>query len=352
MHLFVDISSHGFGHLSITAPVLAALHAQRPDWQLTIRSALPENKLRQRIPSPFRLIVGCSDFGYRMHDALRVDLAASANDYRLQHANWPERVSSEADFLRSLAIDAVLTSVSYLPLAAAAQLGLPAWSVCSLNWAELFAHYYGENGWAAPILAEMLTAYRSARHFIRITPGMAMSALDNCIDVGPLTVCGRRHALPLAGRKAVMIAMGGIAHRLPIENWPQQDEICWLTPAAWQVAHPNAIAAESLGLSFTDLLRSVDAIITKPGYGTFTEAAANQTPVLYQKRDNWPEQTCLIDWLHRSARALEIDAEHLTSGLGLSTALTALWAQTQPALPRFDGGHQAVEILLADLAAG
>ena len=59
----------------------------------------------------------------------------------------------------------------------------------------------------------MLTAYRSARHFIRITPGMAMSALDNCIDVGPLTVCGRRHALPLAGRKAVMIAMGGIAHR-------------------------------------------------------------------------------------------------------------------------------------------
>ena len=349
LHLFIDISSHGFGHLSIIAPVLAALHARQPGWRWSIRSALPEGKLRQRIPQPFQLIAASSDFGYRMHDALRVDLPASAADYRQQHANWPERVDAETKFLRSLAIDCVLTSVSYLPLAAAARLKLPAWSVCSLNWAELFAHYFGEHAWAAPILAEMTAAYRSARHFIRITPSMAMSTLDNCVDVGPLSVFGQRHPLALGGRKAVMIAMGGIAHRLPVERWPRQQGICWLTPAAWQVAHPDAIPAESLGLSFTDLLCSVDAIITKPGYGTFSEAVANRTPVLYQRRDDWPEQVCLIDWLHRAGRAREIAAENLASGHGLPEALATLWSQEQPACPRFDGGTQAAAIMLADL---
>jgi hypothetical protein len=47
-----------------------------------------------------------------------------------------------------------------------------------------------------------------------------------------------------------------------------------------------------------DLLRSVDAVIAKPGYGTFAEAACNATPLLYVRRQEWPEQDCLIEWLH------------------------------------------------------
>ena len=68
----------------------------------------------------------------------------------------------------------------------------------------------------------------------------------------------------------------------------------WLVPGEWNCRHPDAIASESFGLSFTDLLCSVDAVITKPGYGTFTEAACNGTPVIYQRRKNWPEPDCLI----------------------------------------------------------
>ena len=45
-HLFVDISSHGFGHLAQVAPILTALRAQLPALQLTIRCGLPEAKAR------------------------------------------------------------------------------------------------------------------------------------------------------------------------------------------------------------------------------------------------------------------------------------------------------------------
>lgn len=47
-HLFVDISSHGFGHLSQTAPVLNELAELLPDLRITLRSGLAVEKLRQR----------------------------------------------------------------------------------------------------------------------------------------------------------------------------------------------------------------------------------------------------------------------------------------------------------------
>ena len=74
MHLFVDISSHGFGHLAIAAPVLNALAEMAPDFRLTVRSGLPRQKLAQRIRPPFTLIAGSSDFGYVMIDATRINL--------------------------------------------------------------------------------------------------------------------------------------------------------------------------------------------------------------------------------------------------------------------------------------
>ena len=346
MHLFVDISSHGFGHLSITAPVLNVLAKMAPDLQLTVRSKLPLRQLHARIDHPFTLIEASTDFGYIMIDATQVDLKASAEAYRHAHTAWPTRVIEEARWLAALQPDLVLTNVSYLPLAGATLAGIPALSLCSLNWADLFQHFFGQESWAAPIHAEMLAAYRSARAFLRITPGMPMPALANARTIGPIAATGQAHDLGLGADKAVLVAMGGIAHRLPVERWPSLPGIRWLVPANWQCQHPNAVVVESFGLSFTDLLCSVDAIVTKPGYGTFTEAAANGTPLLYQRRADWPEQDALIDWLGKHAVSQEIDACLLDSGQ-LDEALRRLWQQSVPPRPALTGARQAAEIIVA-----
>lgn len=340
MHLFVDISSHGFGHLAIAAPVLNALAAAEPALRLSIRSGLPAAKLCQRIRPPFELIGGSSDFGYVMIDATRIDLTASADAYRQAHVGWASRVATEAAFLSRLQPDLVLTNVSYLPLAGAAQAGIPALSLCSLNWADLFAHFFAAEPWAAPIHAEMLAAYRSAAAFLRVTPGMAMDSLDNVRAVGPVAALGQRHDLGLGEQRAVLVAMGGIAHRLPVDDWPRLPGIRWLVPDEWACRHPDAIAAEDFGLSFTNLLCSVDAVLTKPGYGTFTEAAVNGTPVLYQRREDWPEQDCLIDWLAKHGRSQEIPAAALQQG-DLQAALNTLWEMPAPSLPNTGGETEA-----------
>jgi len=73
--------------------------------------------------------------------------------------------------------------------------------------------------------------------------------------------------------------MGGMEFRLPVQQWPHLPGIRWIVPQAWDVRRDDTTTFESLQLAFTDVLASCDAVITKPGYGMFTEAACNGVPV-------------------------------------------------------------------------
>jgi small subunit ribosomal protein S21 len=64
----------------------------------------------------------------------------------------------------------------------------------------------------------------------------------------------------------------------------------------------------------SDLLASVDAVITKPGYGTFVEAACAGTPILYLERDDWPETPHFAAWLAQHARAAALGREATAGG--------------------------------------
>ena len=354
-HLFVDISSHGYGHLAQAAPVLNALTASRP-LRLTIRSGLAQEQLARRIQSPFTHIHAASDFGFVMHDALNVDLVASADRYRKAYANWSRHIADEARLLRELGTDLVLSNVSPLPLAGAAATCIPALAMCSLNWADLFAHYYAGQDWAAPIHAAMQAAYASARSFIRFSPGMPMPDLPNVQIVGPVSVyadqparttreqAAQRLGLPLH-KRWLLLALGGIAHRLPVEDWPEMPGIQLLVPADWNVAPRDDISPYSdARLPFAELLPRVDIVLSKPGYGTFVEAACCGLPVLYLQRPDWPEAECLEAWLHQNARSAI-----LPPALGLSgeilPAVNALLARPAPPRPVADGMAQALRLI-------
>ncbi len=357
VHLFVDISAHGFGHLAQTAPVLNELTRLLPDLQLTVRSALPLERLRTRLNGDFEHIAERSDFGFVMQDAVRIDFARTAQAYREQHANWPQRIADEAALFARLQPDLVLTDVAYLPLAGAAHAGIRSLSMCSLNWADLFAHFFGHEAWAAAIHREILAAYHSAECFLRLTPAMPMSSLPRVRAIAPVAALGKDCRRTLRDRvggsadeKIVLIAFGGIDNPLPVECWPHNENLRWLVPQSWPVIRKDMTAIEPINLNFTDLLRSVDAVLTKPGYGTFTEAACNGTPVLYVRRDDWPEQDCLIDWLKINARCRETGAAELASGR-LHAALADLWQQRPPAVPLATGAQEAAAIVSTWLAA-
>jgi hypothetical protein len=84
-HLLVDISSHGYGHISLTAPVLNALLHRMPELRLTIRCAAPRELLAARIAGEFEHIQRATDFGMVMENAMVVSVEQGAAAYREFH---------------------------------------------------------------------------------------------------------------------------------------------------------------------------------------------------------------------------------------------------------------------------
>lgn len=351
--LLIDISAHGYGHLSQTAPVLNALGRARPDLALMVRSALPAEQLARRIEVPFSHVARTADFGFTMRDAVSIDFTASAARYREFHANWDARVATYAAELRAAQIDAVFANVGYLPLAAAAAADIPAVAMSSLNWADLCAHYFADEAWAAPILAQMRAAYASARAFLALTPGM-MPDFANTRVIGPVATLRAGRRAELAARLGIdleetwlLLAMGGVELRLPVESWPRLPRVRLLVPAHWRVDRMACRLAttEFSPDDFADLLVSTDVVLTKPGYGTFVEAACHGRAVLYVRRDNWPEENPLAAWLGQHARAAALSAAELRQGR-IAEPLENLLAQPLPPPPPATGINMAVTAVL------
>jgi len=320
-HLFVAITPHGLGHAAQVAPVLNALCQRVPDLSLTLASTLPESFLRQRIEGDFRYIKRAADFGLVMHSALAIDLDASAAQYAQLHENWKAQVGTEAQFLEEQRADLVLADVPYLTLAGAEQAGIPAFALCSLNWADIYRHYFSGRPEATHVLNQMEAAYASAQRFFCPEPSMPMTFLENRQAVDPIARQGRdcrrqlREKLGLKENVAlILISSGGVEARFPVESWPADQGIHWLVSDSWQVDHPDASPLSRTGLMFTDLLASCDGVLGKCGYGTVTECVANGTPLLYIARPDWPEECSLLDWLSRHQAAVRIEPEWLESG--------------------------------------
>jgi len=348
----VAISHHGLGHLAQTAPVLHALAAQRGDLRLTIQSRLSREALEARIQVPFEHLREAADCGMPMVDALRVDVPAALACYRAFHEDWEARVAREAGRYGALGVEAVLGNVAYLPLAAAQRAGRPAVALCSLNWADIAAHYLGEAAGMAAILEEIRAAYRGALRFLRPTPAMPMPDLPNVEAIPPIAGRGRVRRAELRARlglgaadRLVLIGMGGIGYRKAAAHWPRTPGICWLAPEDWCGGHPDFVPYDRTGMPFADLLASCDALVTKPGYGSFVEAAAQAVPVLYLERPDWPETPYLTAWLQAQGRALAIDEAVLEAGR-MAERLEALWASGLKPPAAAEGAEEAARRLM------
>jgi hypothetical protein len=347
-NVVVYISGHGYGHAAQIFPVINRLTSERPGVQLTVYSTLPRNFLEAGLHCRFNHLDAAADFGMDMFDAIRVDAERSYISYCRFHDNWDAAVKQEARLLKSLDPDLVISDVAYRVLIGAAHCGVPALAICSLNWADIFQHYCGTQSEADRIVRQIRAAYNSADLFVRLAPAMPMDWLETTRNAGPVASLGVNRAETIRQHfgcgdsvKLVLLSLGGIRTRLPVEQWQQSGQYRWIVPDNWQCDHPDVVTPGQLGMRFVDVLRSCDTLVTKPGYGSFTEAACNGVPVVYAPRGDWPEEPVLVDWLERHGRCAAVDRITLEKGRFLDK-VDELVAQSAPPAPQPDGIAETV----------
>lgn len=350
-HLWLALSPHGYGHAAMTAPVVQELRRRRPGLRLTIQTAISRPFLETRYGRDFTHVDRIADFGLRMRSATEIDLEASAQGYLDLHADWDGLIGREAEFLRAAAPDLVLANAPYVTIAAAVRAGIPVVAMSSLQWADMYRHYLGGRPESERIAGQMAEAYNQAEAFLRVTPAMDMPSLSRIIEIGPVGSRGKARSGHLRATLGVgpetrlgLVAFGGIDHGLALDDWPQLPGWLWLSSLDLPPGRQDFRRWEEGGLGFSDTFASVDVVVTKPGYGTFVEAALSRIPVLFVRRPDWPESPHLDNWLMAHARALPVEVESLL-GQGLASQLQMLFSLPDPGLADVSGNDEAASLL-------
>lgn len=354
--LLLAVSGHGYGHLAQCAPVINALWQEIPDLQLAVCGALPRHVIAARLDRAFTFLPVELDPVLCMRSAWEIDVPASHRVYREFHRNWQTGLRHDADLLATLAPDLVLADIPYRMLHAAQQRNTPAVALCSLNWAAIYTACCRTEDADTAMLEAMLAGYRAAREFLAPEPALPMPELENYRAIGPIARLGRQRREELLARcdlpqgaRLVLVALGGIATGLPLANWPRRKGLVWLNAAAAGSEREDMIDLAATGMGLVDVLASSDAVLTKPGYGTYAEAVCNGIPILALARPDWPETVYLNAWARRHGRLQEISASQFETGHFLA-ALESLWELPAAPLPRPTGTGQAAAVIASYLA--
>ena len=97
-------------------------------------------------------------------------------------------------------------------------------------------------------------------------------------------------AIPCVLNAAICAGGGGIAGHRVLQALPREPDIKWLLQGPPEEGRSDVASIQALGWPFPDLFCSVDAVVTKPSYGTVAEATCNGARVFFLRRGDWIEE--------------------------------------------------------------
>src|ERR1044071_9259790 len=94
MRLLVNITAHGWGHLSQTALIIDALKQRAPGLDLIVRSGIEPAVLTNRLGRDIHCVRSDDDFGLVMETPFVVDRTATFRRYREIHDEFDRHVDA------------------------------------------------------------------------------------------------------------------------------------------------------------------------------------------------------------------------------------------------------------------
>jgi hypothetical protein len=300
--LYVAITNHGFGHVTRTASVLAALKRRYPAIQLILVTLAPRWLLESYLTSDFIYRPRQLDIGVIQSDSLTMDLPATLKALRQIRKTAAETIAEEATFIQDQGIQLVLADIPPLAVPIAKAAGVPCWMMSNFGWDLI----YGQWGDAfAEEVDWIQSCFAHCDRLFRLPFHAPMSVFPNREDVG-LTGGSPRHdpdtlrqdlRIQVPSEKIVLLTFGGLGlSTIPYANVQHFPDWLFLTldrdaPNRW----PNLIRLDGQTYRPVDLMSVCGVVISKPGYGTFSEACRLNIPLITVPRRDFAEAQYLIE---------------------------------------------------------
>ena len=331
------VTGHGFGHAIRTTQVLKALP---PDLPFILKTTAPERLFREELPGrQFEYISAEYDCGCIQSDSVTVLRRETLIRYdEIAQANL-KRLPDEIAFLQGRGVRCVASDVPSFPLRAAHASGIPSVVVANFTWHDIYSEYV-QTADDADLLTQMAAEYGMAT-LACLTP-LAVSTVGDVFSASERVPLVARRGHPI--RASVTASLGILPSKklalLYLGNWglsidwaalghlsdwvflvdrpltqPLPTNVCVFDPTLWRYA---------------DVAASVDAVISKAGYGTLTECIANSVPLIYLPRHGFAEHDALVLGMNRWGGGIEIREADFFAGDWDCALTAALKARPDP----------------------
>jgi L-arabinokinase len=312
------ITGHGYGHAVRSSQVITALRKMGPSVQVHVRTSAP----LWLFPRGIGYTHEATDIGLVQRDSLTMDLSATARECRALLAREEEIIERECAFVRSERVKLIAGDIPALAFAIARRAGIPSVAITNFIWSGIYSAYLEEFPEFSSIIEQMNRYYSEATLALALPYAFGLDPLPLR---EPIPWIARRSQLNKATARTrygvpehgpvVLLSFGGLGFdHLPWERLKRMRDYFFVATGPRKCLDDNVLVLPGAQRRYQDLLRAVDAIVTKPGYGIVADAIAHRVRVLYTDRGEFPEYEHLVGALCDCATAEYIPQGELLSG--------------------------------------
>jgi len=343
MALCYYITGHGFGHAIRSIQVIKSLP---PGLPLILKTTAPERLFREELPGrDFSYVSAEYDCGCLQSDSVSVLRRETLTRYgEIARAN-AARLPGEVAFLRASGVRCVVSDVPSFLLHVAREAGIPSAAVANFTWHDIYSEY-AETDADAALLHQMAAEYAAAT-LACLTPLSVPTLGDVFPNVERVPLVARR-GQPKREALAESLGISSDKHLalLYLGNWGL--DVYWPALEQWTdwvflVDSPlpqpaaNVRAFDARRWRYADVAASVDAVVSKAGYGTLTECIANSVPLVYLPRHGFREHEALVVGMNQWGGGVEISEPSFFAGEWGASLQSALAARPDPSVFPING---------------
>lgn len=295
------------------------------------------------------------DVGIVQPNSLRMDLDATLRACRDLHGRLPALMERELEFIKQKEVGLIIGDIPPACFEIAARAHIPSVAITNFTWDVIYRAYAGEYPGFTPLSEEMTALYHKATLALTLPYPCDMSmfprreAIPWITRISALTRTQARAAFGLPQtRTIVLLSFGGLGlDSLPWQELSDLNEFFFVVTGRTRRTSANLRVLDDAQHAYQNLLRAVDVIVTKPGYGIVADLISHRLPVLYTDRGEFAEYPHLVRAVNDLATAEFIAQDELLAG-NVRPYLNRLLGKvpTWPAVP-LNGASVAADAVIA-----
>jgi len=330
------ITGHGFGHAVRATQVIKSLP---PGLPLILKTTAPERLFREELSGrEFSYVSAEYDCGCLQSDSVTVLRRETLTHYgEIARANTA-RLPGEVAFLRKHGVRCVASDVPSFPLYAAREAGVPGVAIANFTWHDIYSEYVETEADAA-LLRQMAGEYAAAT-LACLTPLNVPTVGDVFPNIERVPLVARRgqpsrealvEALGIpCDKRLALLYLGGWGLDVDWAALEQWTDWVFLLDSPLPQIVANVHAFDARRWRYADVAASVDAVVSKAGYGTLTECIANSVPLVYLPRSGFREHESLVLGMNAWGGGIEISEAAFFAGEWGNALRSALHARPDP----------------------